>query len=86
MTAESTMLLFTAGLVQSASVSRAAGLERLRQAAGGGPAGLDDLCAHVLTTCTGRLRRDDDLCLLGVRLTGGDAAVRESEPQQRCAR
>ena len=82
LTAESTMLLFTDGLVQSRSVSRAAGLERLRLAAANGPGGLADLCEHVLTTCTGRLRRDDDVCLLGVRLLT-DAVAAHSGPPQR---
>ena len=85
LTAESTMLLFTNGLVQSRSVSRAVGLERLRLAAADGPGDLDDLCEHVLTACTGRLRRDDDVCLLGVRLTG-DAVAAPAEPPERCRR
>ncbi len=66
--AGSTLLLFTAGLVESRTVSRAEGVERLRLAATEGPEGLDDLCAHVLAACTHGLRRDDDICLLGVRL------------------
>ena len=68
LTADSTMLLCTDGLVQSRSVSRAAGLERLRLAAAGGPPELEDLCQRVLDACIGDLRRDDDICLLGVRL------------------
>ncbi|MDQ3897335.1 MAG: SpoIIE family protein phosphatase [Actinomycetota bacterium] len=71
-----TMLLFTAGLVESRAVSRAAGMERLRLAATNGPDGLDDLCERVLGLCTGTLQRDDDICLLGVRLSG--ASVTES--------
>jgi hydrogenase maturation protease len=63
-----TVLLFTDGLVQNRSTSREDGLERLRRAATQGPAGLDDLCDHVLTVCTADLRRDDDICLFGVRL------------------
>ena len=47
LTADSTMLLFTDGLVQSRSLSRAAGLARLRVAAAEGPPELDD-CEHVL--------------------------------------
>jgi len=83
LTADSTMLLFTDGLVQSRSVSRAAGLERLRLAATEGPPELDDLCEHVLASCTGRLRRDDDICLLGVRLLA-DAARTRTEASERC--
>lgn len=75
LTADSTILLFTDGLVQSRTVSRAAGLERLRLAAAEGPPELDDLCAHVLDACTGDLRRDDDICLLGVRLLADAVAT-----------
>ncbi len=69
--AGSTLLLFTDGLVESRSVSRAAGLERLRRAAADGSASLDHLCDHVLEVCTLGLRRDDDICLLGVRVPAG---------------
>jgi len=67
----STLLLFTDGLVESRAIDRATGLDRLRRAAAGGPAPLDDLCDHVLDTCGRGLRRDDDICLLGVRLQAG---------------
>ncbi|HEX2048027.1 MAG TPA: SpoIIE family protein phosphatase [Acidimicrobiales bacterium] len=67
----STLLLFTDGLVRSRDVSRDAGMERLRRAADGGPRDLDDLCRHVLSVCTSTLQRDDDICLLGVRLVAG---------------
>ena len=66
--AQSTVLLFTDGLVESRAVSRAAGMERLRRAVVDAPESLDDLCEHVLAVCTVDLRRDDDICLLGVRL------------------
>lgn len=66
--AGSTLLMFTDGLVESRSVSRAVGVERLRRAAAAGPTSLDDLCDHVVKVCTRSLRRDDDICLLGVRL------------------
>lgn len=78
LTADSTMLLFTDGLVQSRAVSRQAGLERLRLAAAKGPPELDDLCEHVLAVCMDGLRRDDDICLLGVRL----AAVASAAPAE----
>jgi hydrogenase maturation protease len=68
LSADSTLLLFTDGLVESRAVSRAAGMDRLRLAASEGPEELGDLCEHALTVCTGGLRRDDDICLLGVRL------------------
>jgi hydrogenase maturation protease len=64
----STLLLFTDGLVQSRTVALGVGMERLRLAVGGGPDDLEELCEHVLDACTGQLRRDDDICLLGVRL------------------
>src|SRR5206468_13125865 len=68
LTASSTLLLFTGGLVQSRAVARATGLRHLREAARRGPDELGALCEHVLNACTGTLRRDDDICLLGVRL------------------
>jgi serine phosphatase RsbU (regulator of sigma subunit) len=71
LTPGSTLLLFTDGLVQSRAVSRSAGLRQLRDAAMRGPDGLEELCEHVLAVCTGKLRRDDDICLLGVRLLAG---------------
>ena len=85
LTADSTLLLFTDGLVKSRAVSRTAGLERLRLAAGEGPPALDDLCEHLLTVCTGRLRRDDDICLLGVRLVA-DAVPAHRHPSLRSHR
>jgi hydrogenase maturation protease len=63
-----TVLMFTDGLVESRVVSRGTGLERLRLAATDGPLDLDALCSHVIGACTGRLRRDDDICLVGLRL------------------
>lgn len=65
-----TLLLFTRGLVESRAVPRRAGLDLLRRAALEGPPPLKALCDHVLTTCMENLRRDDDICLVGVRLTG----------------
>ncbi|MDQ4068600.1 MAG: hydrogenase maturation protease [Actinomycetota bacterium] len=67
---DSTLLLFTDGLVQSRLRSRAAGLDRLRRAAAAASRTpfLDELCDDVVTACTTGLRRDDDICLLGVRL------------------
>jgi len=64
----STLLLFTEGLVQSGTVSRATGMERLRELAGGGPADIESLCDRVFTGCAGNVRRDDDICLLAVRV------------------
>ena len=80
----STMLLFTDGLVRSRNVSPKVGMERMLLAAADGPDSLDDLCEHVLTACTERLRRDDDICLLGVRLVAEVAARREPAEQRAC--
>ena len=63
----STLLLYTAGLVESRRVPRAIGMERLRQVADDAPFALDALCDRVLSACTDGLRRDDDICLLAVR-------------------
>lgn len=63
----STLLLYTAGLVESRRVPRAIGMERLRQVADDAPFALDALCDRVLSGCTDGLRRDDDICLLAVR-------------------
>lgn len=65
---DSTLLLCTDGLVEHRTLSRAAGMERLQRAAMTGPDDLDDLCDHILAICTSDGRRDDDICLLGVRI------------------
>ncbi len=66
----STLMLFTDGLVESRATSRTVGLERLRMAVTDGPQQLDDLCDFILSACTTGLRRDDDMCLVGLRLDG----------------
>jgi serine phosphatase RsbU (regulator of sigma subunit) len=85
LSANSTLLLFTDGLVESRAVSRAAGMDRLRLAVSEGPDELGDLCEHALAACAGDLRRDDDICLLGVRLVA-EAAPAQAPPSQRCRR
>jgi len=65
---QSTLLLFTDGLVESRKTPRPTGMERLRKAAAEGPCDVDQLCDHVLRSCTAELRRDDDIALAGVRL------------------
>ena len=65
---DSTLFLFTDGLVESRGHSRAGALERLRRAAVDGPAVLEDLCDHLLDVCTRSGRTEDDTCLVGVRL------------------
>ena len=64
----SALLLFTSGLVESRTTPMEVGLEGLRREAAAGPGPLEDLCDHVLDTCLPRLRRDDDICLLALRL------------------
>ena len=63
------LLVCTDGLLEHRTLPRAAGLERFLRAAANGPGGLDDLVDHVLATCTNDLRRDDDICLVGMRLS-----------------
>ena len=72
------LLLFTDGLVESRAVPRQVGLEHLRVAAGEGPRAPEALCRHVLGACTARLRRDDDICIVGVSLTGVGVTVPSS--------
>lgn len=81
-----TLLLYTDGLVESRTVSRPAGMERLRLAAADGSRELDDLCEHVLTICTGRLRRDDDICLVGMRVLPDAPGPLMLEPTGRAAK
>ena len=63
---ESTMLVFTDGLIRSGTTTRAAGVERLRRAAVHPAPSLEALCDHVLRACTAR--RDDDVCLVALKL------------------
>lgn len=63
----STLILFTDGLVESRATSRAEGLACLRRAALEGPHRLEDLCDHVVRVCSAGIRRDDDICLVGMR-------------------
>jgi hydrogenase maturation protease len=83
--AGSSLLLFTDGLVESRDIPRAMGLERLRRAATGRVAAMESLCDHVLAACTEDLRRDDDICLLGVRL-GAGAVASPAKPEHRSHR
>ena len=72
-----TILLFTDGLVADRERAVPDGLEALQRAVAHGPDGLDELCDHVMGTCLTDGRRDDDVCLLGVRLP---TAVRSPAP------
>ena len=69
-----TLLLFTDGLVESPTVPRATGLDRLCRTATDGRVsgeGAEGLCEHVVSACAEGLRRDDDICLVAVRLAAG---------------
>jgi hypothetical protein len=66
--AGTTVLLFTHGLVESRAVARGIGMEHLLLATADAPTHLEELCHHVVETCIRRLRRDDDICLVGLRL------------------
>ena len=79
-----TLLLFTSGLVRSRTVSTEVGMERLLVAAADGSGSLDELCEHVVATCTDELRRDDDICLLGVRLMAEVVAQRAPAARRAC--
>ena len=79
-----TVLLFTSGLVRSRTVSPEVGMERLLLAAADGSGSLDELCEHVLARCTDGLRRDDDICLLGIRLMANVVAQPAPAEQRAC--
>ncbi|MDQ4067986.1 MAG: SpoIIE family protein phosphatase [Actinomycetota bacterium] len=83
LTSGATLLLFSDGLVQSRTVPRDVGMDRLRRAASEGRDELDTLCEHVLATCSADLRRDDDICLLGVRLLASSTSA-PTERAPRC--
>lgn len=70
LTPGSTLLLFTDGLVESHTRPMLDGLEGLQKAAANGPGPLEDLCDHVFNACSDGLNREDDICLLGVRMLG----------------
>ncbi len=66
--ANSTVLLYTDGLVERRGETLDAGLERLREAVGKGPDGLEQLCSHVLDQAVGGRDAQDDIALLAARL------------------
>ncbi|HEY2161099.1 MAG TPA: SpoIIE family protein phosphatase [Solirubrobacteraceae bacterium] len=63
-----TLLLFTDGLVERRDESIQVGLERLRDALRDAPAGVEELCDHVLDRTLGDHPGQDDVALLAVRL------------------
>jgi anti-sigma regulatory factor (Ser/Thr protein kinase) len=64
----STLLLYTDGLVEDRSLPLDEGLERLRDAAVGGPADLEAFCSHVMRRVVGTSPCDDDVALLAVKM------------------
>jgi anti-sigma regulatory factor (Ser/Thr protein kinase) len=74
--AGSTVLLYTDGLVERRGEAIDAGLARLREALGEGPADLERLCSHVLDCAIGGDARDD-IALLAVRLAGAGTGALE---------
>ena len=70
--ADSTLVVFSDGLVASGSRPLPDGLEVLRRAAGEGPDEIDRFCDHLLRSCLAGMRRDDDVSLLAVALPSGD--------------
>jgi len=65
LTPDSTLVLYTDGLVEQRGVPIDDGLERLRVSAAKGPDGLEALCEHILAA--GRTEGADDTALLAVR-------------------
>ena len=65
----STLLVFTDGLLGASGRSVHDGLRRLRRAAESGPRSLEDLCDHIVESCTppGSPELDDDITLIAVR-------------------
>jgi hydrogenase maturation protease len=64
----STLLLYTDGLVATATRPLALGLLELQEAAARGPCALDALCEHVVEACVNRKRRDDDVSVVALRI------------------
>jgi serine phosphatase RsbU (regulator of sigma subunit)/anti-sigma regulatory factor (Ser/Thr protein kinase) len=69
----STVLLYTDGLVERRGEAIDAGLERLREVFGSGPADLERLCSHVLERALEHGDAQDDIALLAVRSVAVEA-------------
>jgi anti-sigma regulatory factor (Ser/Thr protein kinase) len=63
-----TLLLYTDGLVEDRTVPLEEGLQRLHDAAIGGPGDLEAFCSHVMRRVVGTTPCDDDVALLAVQL------------------
>lgn len=71
---DSTLLLFTEGLVQTEERLIDDGMAQMLEAAAGAPRPLEELCGHILAACLADVERDDDVLLLALRLPELDVA------------
>ncbi len=77
---ESTLLLFTEGLLQTHKRTVDEGMARMVKAAGDAPRPLEELCEGVLAGCLDDVERDDDVLLLALRLARQDSARDRPSP------
>ena len=78
----STLLLYTDGLVEDRTTPLEEGLQRLRDAAVGGPIELEAFCSHVMQRAIGVTPCDDDVALLAVQLLALGDRLRLCVPAQ----
>lgn len=71
---ESTLLLFTEGLVHTPKRTVGQAMAQVVKAAGDAPRPLEALCEGVLAACLDDVERDDDVLLLALRLAHQDSA------------
>ena len=82
LTPGTTLLLYTDGLVEDRATSLEQGLDRLREAATGGPAEPEALCSHVVRRILGDAPNDDDVALLAVQIMALDERLHLRVPAQ----
>jgi serine phosphatase RsbU (regulator of sigma subunit)/anti-sigma regulatory factor (Ser/Thr protein kinase) len=63
-----TLLLYTDGLVEDRTTPLDEGLQRLCDAAIGGPTDLEAFCSHIMRRVVGTMPCDDDVAMLAVQL------------------
>ena len=63
-----TLLLYTDGLVEDRTTPLEEGLQRLHDAALGGPGDLEAFCSHIMRRVVGATPCDDDVAMLAVQL------------------